>query len=114
MADIGKRPYEQVARARAQQRTREALLDAAIEEFTQGHWGKASLTELATKASVTKQTLLRHFGSKDGLLMQALASSGAEMFKQRWSAPQGDIGFERSEVSATLTNAIEHLLAVQQ
>jgi AcrR family transcriptional regulator len=91
MAEVDKRPYRQVARAQAQQRTRDALLDAAMEEFTGGRWEQVSLTTLAARARVTKQTLLRHFGSKDGLLMQALASSAAEMFKQRWSAPQGDI-----------------------
>lgn len=91
-ADIEKRPYKQVARAQAQQRTRAALQDAAIEEFTRGSWAKTSLAELAERAGVTKQTLLRHFGSKDGLLMQALAHSASEMFSQRWSAPQGDIG----------------------
>jgi AcrR family transcriptional regulator len=91
MADIDKRPYKQVARAQAQQRTRDALLDGAMEEFTQGRWAKVSLAALAARAGVTKQTLLRHFGSKDGLLMQALANSAAEAYKQRWSAPQGDI-----------------------
>ncbi len=101
MADIDKRPYKQVARAQAQQRTRDALLDAAMEEFTQGRWEKASLEAMAAKASVTKQTLLRHFGSKDGLLMQALASSAAEMFKQRWGAPIGDI-------EGSVDNVIDH------
>jgi AcrR family transcriptional regulator len=91
MAEIEKRPYKQVARAQAQQRTREALLEAAVEEFTRGNWAKVSLEALARRAKVTKQTLLRHFGTKDGLLMQAMASSAAEMLKQRWSAPQGDI-----------------------
>jgi AcrR family transcriptional regulator len=90
-AAIGKRPYKQVARAEAQQRTRAALLDAAVEEFTQGGWEKVSLQELASRAKVTKQTLLRHFGSKDGLLMQALASSAAEALEQRWSTHPGDI-----------------------
>jgi AcrR family transcriptional regulator len=80
-----------VARAQAQQRTREALLEAAVEELTQGHWESVSLATLAARAKVTKQTLLRHFGSKDGLLMQAMASSATEMLEQRWSAPQGDI-----------------------
>ena len=89
MAEISKRPYKQVARAEARQRTRDALLDAAIEEFTQGRWEKASLQALANGAKVTKQTLLRHFGSKDGLLMQALASSAAETLEQRWSAHPG-------------------------
>jgi AcrR family transcriptional regulator len=87
----GKRPYKQVARAEAQQRTRAALLDAAVEEFTQGRWEKVSLQGLARRAKVSKQTLLRHFGSKDGLLMQALASSAAEALEQRWSAHPGDI-----------------------
>ncbi len=91
MAEIGRRPYKQVARAAAQRRTREALLDAAMEEFTQGRWAKVSLQELASRADVTKQTLLRHFGSKDGLLMQALASTASEMYTQRWSAIPGDI-----------------------
>lgn len=90
-AETGKRPYRQVARAQARQRTREALLDVAMEEFTRGQWEKASLRELASRAKVTKQTLLRHFGSKDGLLMQALASTAAEMYTQRWSAVPGDV-----------------------
>jgi AcrR family transcriptional regulator len=99
--DISKRPYKQVARAEAQKRTRDALLDAAVEEFTQGRWEKVSLQTLASRASVTKQTLLRHFGSKDGLLMQALANSAAEMFEQRWSAPQGDI-------AGAVANVLDH------
>jgi AcrR family transcriptional regulator len=90
-AEIGRRPYKQVARAEAQRRTREALLDAAMEEFTRGRWEKVSLQELAGRAKVTKQTLLRHFGSKDGLLMQAMASSAAEMYTQRWSTRPGDV-----------------------
>lgn len=101
MSDIDKRPYKQVARAQGQQRTREALLDAAMEEFTQGRWEKASLQALAAKAGVTKQTLLRHFGSKEGLLMQALANSAAEMFKQRWSAPPG-------HVEGAVENVLDH------
>jgi AcrR family transcriptional regulator len=91
MTEIDRRPYKQVARAEARQRTRDALLDAAIEEFMRDRWGRVSLDVLARRAKVTKQTLLRHFGSKDGLLMQALANSAAEMFEQRWSVQPGDI-----------------------
>jgi AcrR family transcriptional regulator len=100
-SDIGKRPYKQVARAQAQQHTREALQDAAFEEFTRSNWEKVSLQALAARAGVTKQTLLRHFGSKDGLLMQALANGAAEMLKQRWSAPPGD-------VEAAVDNVLDH------
>ncbi len=35
--------------------------------------------------------LLRHFGSKKGLLRQAMESTAAEMYTQRWSAVPGDI-----------------------
>ncbi len=90
-AEMGRRPYRQVARAQARQRTRAALLNVAMEEFTKGHWEKMSLQELASRAQVTKQTLLRHFGSKDGLLTQAMASTAAETYTQRWSAVPGDI-----------------------
>jgi AcrR family transcriptional regulator len=91
MAEVKPRPYKQVTRAQAQQRTRDALLDAAIEEFAEGRWQKVSLQALAARAGVTKQTLLRHFGSKDGLLMQALTRGAAEVLDQRWSAPTGDV-----------------------
>lgn len=104
-ADIAKRPYNQVARAQAQQRTRDALQDAAVEEFTRGDWAKVSLETLARRAGVTKQTLLRHYGSKDGLLMQALVNSASDAVKQRWSAPPGD-------VEGTVENVLDHYEAM--
>lgn len=89
---ISRRPYKKVAREQSQQRTRDALLDAASNEFIEGNWLKASLDSLSAKAGVTKQTLLRHFGSKDGLLAQALMHSGRQIRDQRWSTPTSDIG----------------------
>ena len=90
-ANINPRPYKQGARALAQQRTREALLDVAIDRFYAGSWQKASLESLASSAGVTKQTLLRHFGSKEEMLLQALLRSGEQVIDERWSAPSGDI-----------------------
>ncbi len=90
-AETGRRPCRQVARAESQQRTREALLNAAMEEFTRGQWESVSLQELASRAMVTKQALLRHFGSKDELLTQALATTAAEMYTQHWSTVPGDV-----------------------
>lgn len=85
------RPYRQVSRAKAQRRTREALLDAAEREFFDGHWERASLASMAVSAGVTKQTLLRHFGSKDGLFEQAMARGYSQVSAQRLSAPHDDI-----------------------
>jgi AcrR family transcriptional regulator len=85
------RPYRQVARARAQQRTRDALIAAAQSEFLAGRWEETSLEAIAASARVTKQTLLRHFGSKDGLWEQALERGFDEVRAQRFSAPSGDV-----------------------
>ncbi|HYM54756.1 MAG TPA: TetR/AcrR family transcriptional regulator [Solirubrobacteraceae bacterium] len=98
---IDRRPYNKVARALAQQRTQEALLDAADEEFYKHDWHGTSLERLATKAGVTKQTLLRHFGSKDGLLLHALLRGYEQVREQRWSVPTGD-------VEGTVENLLDH------
>jgi AcrR family transcriptional regulator len=98
---ISRRPYKKVAREQGQQLTREALLDAAVDEFYNERWQKTSLDALATRAGVTKQTLLRHFGSKDGLLLQALMRGGSQVLNQRWSAPAGD-------VEAAVENLLDH------
>jgi len=98
---IDRRQYKQVAREEAQQRTREALLEAAVDEFYADRWSKVSLTGLATRAGVTKQTLLRHFGSKEGLLIQALVRSAAQVLDERWNAPIGD-------VDGAIENLLDH------
>lgn len=92
-AEIGRRPYKRMARTtEAQRRTRTALLNVAMEEFIGGGWEKLSLQELADRAQVTKQALLHHFGSKDGLLTQAMASTTAEMYTPCRSTAPGDVG----------------------
>jgi AcrR family transcriptional regulator len=101
LGTIDRRQYKQVAREEAQQRTREALLEAAVDEFYADRWSKVSLTGLATRAGVTKQTLLRHFGSKEGLLIQALVRSAAQVLDERWNAPVGDI-------DGTIENLLDH------
>lgn len=85
------RPYRQVARARAQQRTRDALLDAADEQFSKDGVSKASLESVAAKAGVTKQTALRHFGSKDGLIEAAFRRLSEGVRRERGEAPVGDV-----------------------
>ena len=95
------RPYRQVARAEARQRTRDALIAAAQGEFFAGRWEEASLEAIAASARVTKQTLLRHFGSKDGLLERALERGFNEVRDQRFNAPSGD-------VAGAVENLLDH------
>jgi AcrR family transcriptional regulator len=90
MADARQRPYKQVARAEAQQRTRDALLEAADEEFVKDGL-TTSLESLAARAGVTKQTVLRHFGSKEGLIDAVLRRTSEIVRRENVQASPGDI-----------------------
>ncbi|HEY2571999.1 MAG TPA: TetR/AcrR family transcriptional regulator [Solirubrobacteraceae bacterium] len=88
------RTYDNAGRVQAQEQRQDAMLDAAGDELFKGSWQswqKTSLDTLARRAGVTKQTLLRYFGSKEGLLMQTLVRGYSQIRDQRWSAPVGDI-----------------------
>jgi AcrR family transcriptional regulator len=91
MAERKQRPYKQVARARAQEQTRETLLQAATEEVEKDSWRQASLESVAGRAGVSKQTALRHFGSKQGLLDAVIRRTSSIVVKERDEAPIGDI-----------------------
>jgi AcrR family transcriptional regulator len=96
-----RRPYNQVKRARERQRTRDALLDVADREFVAGRWEQASLEAMAARGRVTKQTLLRHFGSKEGLLEQAILRGSERVRAERFAAPSADI-------AGAVENLLEH------
>jgi AcrR family transcriptional regulator len=85
------RAYKQVARAKAQEQTRETLLQAATEEVERDSWSQASLESVAGRAGVSKQTVLRHFGSKQGLLDAVISRTSSLIVKERNDAPVGDI-----------------------
>jgi AcrR family transcriptional regulator len=76
---MGKRPYRQDARARAADRTRAAILDAAARRFSAEPYDAVSLEQIATRAGVTVQSVLRIFGSKGGLFEAAAARSVAQL-----------------------------------
>jgi AcrR family transcriptional regulator len=99
------RRYTKVARAETQERTRVALLDAGQRLFFERGWDATTLEDLAAAAGVTKQTLLRHFGSKDGLLEQAFAKAFSDVREQRWDVPGDDVG-------RAVDNLLDHYEAV--
>jgi len=89
--EMPSRRYTKVVRAQAEERTRAALLDAGTEAFFSQPWEQVTLSSVAARAGVTKQTLLRHFGSKEGLLEQGVQRAFDQVRAQRMSAPTGDI-----------------------
>ena len=101
----GTRSYTKVARAEAEERTRTALLDASERLFFERGWDGMSLGVIAADAGVTKQTLLRHFGSKEGLLEQAFARASERVRDQRWNL-RGD------DIEHAVDNLLDHYDAV--
>jgi AcrR family transcriptional regulator len=99
------REYTKVARAQAEERTRNALLDAAEKAFVAQRWEDITLAGVAADAGVTKQTLLRHFGSKEGLTAQAGQRALERVSEQRLSAPTDDI-------DGAVDNLLDHYYAV--
>src|SRR4051795_2705221 len=91
------RTYAQTARAEATERTRKAILVAAIARFRRGELD-TNLEALADEAGVAPRTILRHFGSKDGLVEAAIAAGNAAVRAER-RTPAGDAeAFARSLV----------------
>lgn len=84
------RTYTMTARAEAAERTRVAILDAAVRLATTRLLADISLDDIASEAGVSVQTVLRRFGSRAGLVDAATAHAGREVVEER-QAPVGDV-----------------------
>jgi TetR/AcrR family transcriptional regulator, mexJK operon transcriptional repressor len=62
-----------------QRRKRSAILDGAKTVFLRQSFGLATMDDVATAAGVGKQTLYRHFGSKEALFIGLVISMCAEV-----------------------------------
>lgn len=78
-----KRPYRMTARADAAQETAERIMDAAIEVFWEQPTDQVSVAEVARRSGVTKQTVLRRFGSREGLFAAAAERESARIEAER-------------------------------
>lgn len=80
-----------VARAEAAATTAERVLDAAAEVFWKLPTDQISLEEIARRAGVTVQTVIRRFGGRDGLLAAAGEREAEKVSRQRDEAVPGDL-----------------------
>ncbi|MFU8851187.1 TetR/AcrR family transcriptional regulator [Micromonospora sp. SL1-18] len=85
-----KRVYVQTARAAAAAQTRQRILDATAALARQQASVEIVLNDVAESAGVSVQTVLRHFGSRDGLFEAAAAHAVQQVAAERRS-PVGDI-----------------------
>ena len=86
-----KRPYRMQARAQAAAATGERILDAAVAVFWQRPVDDIPLEEVARRAGVSVQTVIRRFGGKQGLFAAAAERETERVRRQRDQAPVGDL-----------------------
>ena len=85
------RGYRMTARAASAAATGERILDAALEVFWERPSEQVSLDEVARRADVSVQTVIRRFGGKEGVFAAAAERESAEVRRQRDQAPVGDV-----------------------
>jgi AcrR family transcriptional regulator len=86
-----RRPYRMVARAASAAATGERILDSAVELFWELPGEQVSLDEVARRAGVTVQTVIRRFGGREGLFAAAAEREVERVRAQRDEAPVGDV-----------------------
>jgi AcrR family transcriptional regulator len=84
------RTYTMSARAESAERTRVAILDAAVRLAAVRRLADISLEDVATEAGVSVQTVLRRFGSRAGLIEAGADHAAREVSEER-AAPVGDL-----------------------
>lgn len=94
-----KRPYRMQARAESAAATGEKILDAADAVFDQGSIEEFTLNAVAEKAGVTVQTILRRFGTRNGLLIATLGRTALRMGRDR-EAPE--------DPASAIDNLVDH------
>jgi AcrR family transcriptional regulator len=85
------RPYRMVARAESAAATGERIIDAAVEAFWESPGLQVSLDEVARRAGVSVQTVIRRFGGRDGLIAATVEREADRVGRQRDQAPEGDV-----------------------
>lgn len=84
------RRYRQTARAEAAAETGRAILEAAVALWRERALDAITLADIADRAGVSVQTVLRRFGSKDGVIDAAVEAGASGIPEQRDAAPVGD------------------------
>lgn len=88
------------ARAQAVQETRQRIMDATWSLSTEKVIASISLGDVATRAGVSVQTVLRQFGSRAGLIDTTVAYARARVVAERTPPPE--------DVAAALALLVDH------
>ncbi|WP_165821087.1 TetR/AcrR family transcriptional regulator [Nocardioides gansuensis] len=89
------------SRADAARQTGERILAAALDHFAAAYYDEVTLDAIAVDAGVSVQTVIRRFGSKEGIVRALVQVSRPRTESQRAEAPVGDI-------RGAVANLVEH------
>jgi AcrR family transcriptional regulator len=98
---VAPRPYRQRARADAAAEKTERIVAAAEELFAERLYDQVSLADIASRAGVGLQTLIRRFATKEELVRGVSGIVRGRIEEQRGEAPVGD-------VTGAVVNLVEH------
>ncbi len=98
------RQYRMVARAKSAEENIIRLLDVALEMFTEHPYDDVSLEAIATRVGMTQRTLLRRFGTKETLFVEAMMRAARRVMSERDAAPVGDVPGAVANVVASYEN----------
>jgi AcrR family transcriptional regulator len=88
---MNKRPYTMRARAASAQATHRRILESAEQLFLASWYDEVTLEQVAGLADVSKQTVLRRFGSKEGLFAAVADELANRSEANRGNVAPGDV-----------------------
>jgi AcrR family transcriptional regulator len=105
-----RRPYQMNVRAERAAATRARILAAAESLFMERWLDEISLRDVAARAGVALQTVVRHFGTRDAL-MDAMSKGVQEQAeRQRYTASAGDVASAVATLVALMEEASPRVL----
>jgi AcrR family transcriptional regulator len=88
---ISRREYRMTTRAVAAERTARRIVDAAVAVWHGGSAEDLTLEGIAARAGVSTRTVIRRFGSREGVIEAAIEAEAARITSARESAPADDL-----------------------
>jgi AcrR family transcriptional regulator len=88
---IHKNKYHSPVRTEAEALTHQRVISAALSLYVEKWLDQITLEEIASRADVSVQTVLRHFGNLKTLMMAAGRAANDRAMQQRQDPPAGDI-----------------------
>lgn len=86
-----RKPYRMTGRAEAMAATRERIVGAMLDLVLTQAYEDITLAGIAEAAGVSHQTVLNHFGSKEGVARAAAEVLAQQTFEARSAARPGDV-----------------------